>query len=70
MAVMIGPSQKFRMRSKVTPYDGGRMNAQEGEKQRQFGEQTCDPLDKIMLSPSVSKVNPSHLVDFAAHRGW
>jgi hypothetical protein len=30
--------------------------------------QRCSALDRIMISPLVSKVNPSHLADFAAHR--
>jgi hypothetical protein len=28
----------------------------------------CGPLDGIMISPLVLKVNPSHLADFAAFR--
>jgi len=36
--------------------------------QRQLCGQRCSALDKIMISPSVSKVNPFHLADFAALR--
>jgi hypothetical protein len=35
--------------------------------QRQLCGQDCDPLDEIMISSSVSKVNPSHPAD-AVHR--
>jgi hypothetical protein len=31
-------------------------------------EQNCSALDGTMISPLVSKVNPSHLADFAAFR--
>ena len=36
--------------------------------QRQLCGQRCSALDKVMISPSVSKVNPFHLADFAALR--
>jgi hypothetical protein len=36
--------------------------------QRQRCGQRCSALDKVMISPSVSKVNPFHLADFAALR--
>ena len=45
------------------------MRKQEGRKQRQASAgKSCDLLDEIMISPLVSKVNPSHLADFAALR--
>jgi hypothetical protein len=37
-----------------------------GEKQHQVCENNCNTLG-IMISPLVSKVNPSHLADFATH---
>jgi hypothetical protein len=36
--------------------------------QRQLCGQDCDPLDEIMISSSVSKVNPSHPAGLAVHR--
>ena len=45
------------------------MNAQEWREQRQASAgNSCDLLDGIIISPLVSKVNPSHLADFAALR--
>ena len=39
-----------------------------GENNVEFAGKTAIRLDGIMISPLVSKVNPSHLADFAAHR--
>ena len=39
-----------------------------GENNVNFAGKTAAPLDEIMISPLVSKVNPSHLADLAALR--
>jgi hypothetical protein len=66
---MIDPLSRIPNAQKATSYDEGRINAQEGREQHQASAgKSCDPLDAIMISPLVSKVNPSHLADFAALR--
>jgi hypothetical protein len=43
------------------------MNAEKGREQTSsLREESCDPLDEIIISPLMSKVNPSHRADFAA----
>jgi len=44
------------------------MNAQKGENNVEFSGKTAIRSTPIMISPPVSEVNPSHLVDFAALR--
>ena len=39
-----------------------------GENNVEFAGKTAIHSTQIMISPLVSKVNPSHLADFAAHR--
>ena len=61
----LAPPQEFRKRRRQLPNNDGTNECARRREQRQVGEQTCDPLDKMMISPLMSKVNPSHLAEFA-----
>jgi hypothetical protein len=42
-------------------------SARRGEQHQASAAANLHPLDQIMFSPLVSKVNPFHLADFADH---
>src|ERR1035438_9185659 len=68
LGVMIGLLSRIPNAQKATSYDEGRLNAREGRQQYRVGDQNCDPPDKVIISPLVSRVKHSHLADCAAFR--
>src|ERR1035438_6729902 len=53
--------RKPRFHPPLLPIGIMRINAPEGREQRQVCGQRCSALEKMMISPLMSKVNPSHL---------
>src|ERR1035438_5378655 len=58
---IIDPLSRIPNGQKATSYNEERINAPEGREQRQVCGQRCSALEKMMISPLMSKVNPSHL---------
>src|ERR1035438_10165303 len=64
---IIEPLSRIPNAQKATSYDDEeRINAPEGREQRQVCGQRCSALEKMMISPLMSKVKPRHHAYFTS----
>jgi hypothetical protein len=64
---MMGLLSRATNSEKVTSYDEWSINAQAGGNNNEVCEQNHGPI-KVMIAPSILKVNLSHLAYFDTHR--